>query len=301
MPSKILVVDDSSIERRLLEVVLSKNPEYHLVGAESGKDALAKIKTSAPDLVITDLRMPEMDGIELIRTVRQLHPEIPLILMSAFGDGMIALAALEAGAVSCVPKALEAERLIGPVDRIIEHAAADRSRQRLRDCMVEDRCHFALENDRRMIRTLVDQLQHKMAGIGFANFVERIRISEAIEEALLNAMCYGNLEISQRELAEARAELNDDLFNKLIEDRCQDKNIRDRKITVKAHLTTRAVRFVIRDEGRGFDHSIASDESGLNYIHTKRQRGRTLIHSLMDEVTFNEEGNEIVLSKYADH
>jgi len=299
MATRILVVDDSAIERQLLEATLGKNPTYHLVGAESGKDALAKMKLSAPDLVITDLRMPEMDGLELIRIVRREHPEIPLILMSAYGDGMIALAGLEAGAVSCVPKDLEVERLIGPVDRIIEHAIADRRRQRLNHCMVEYHCRFELENDRQIIRTLVDQLQHEMACIGFATFVERIRISEAIEQALLSAMYHGNLEISQQELAAARAELDDDLLNKLIAEHCQDTRVSKRRVIAVAHLTTDAARFIICDEGCGFDPCVASGQASSARVESGRHRGRTLIHSLMDEVTFNKDGKELVLLKYA--
>jgi len=100
MSAKILVVDDSSLERHLLTALLSKNPGYRLFEAENGKEALAKIETIAPDLVITDLRMPEMDGLALIRVTGRLYPKIPLILMSAYGDEMVAVAALAAGAVS---------------------------------------------------------------------------------------------------------------------------------------------------------------------------------------------------------
>ncbi|MCH8177635.1 MAG: NRDE family protein, partial [Proteobacteria bacterium] len=72
--------------------------DEHWPKLENGKQALAKIAASPPDLVVTDLMMPEMNGLELVRTIRRRHADIPVILMTAYGDESTAIEALEAGA-----------------------------------------------------------------------------------------------------------------------------------------------------------------------------------------------------------
>ena len=67
-------------------------------------DALQKVAARAPDLILTDLVMPEMDGLELIRMVRDRHPGIPVVLMTAYGDETVALQALDAGADLITPR-----------------------------------------------------------------------------------------------------------------------------------------------------------------------------------------------------
>ena len=121
-----------------------------------GTDALSKIATSPPGLIVTDLVMPEMDGLELLRIVRRLHPEIPVILITAYGDESTAVEALEAGAASYVPKVQKAERLMVTVDRVLERAEADRGTKRLAESMLEYHCRFALENDPARIVNFVE-------------------------------------------------------------------------------------------------------------------------------------------------
>jgi CheY-like chemotaxis protein/anti-sigma regulatory factor (Ser/Thr protein kinase) len=292
-------VDDSQVEQVLVEGLLRKNPEYRVQLAENGHEALEMIAASAPDLVVTDLVMPEMDGLELVRVVRQRYPAIPIILMTAYGDESTAVEALETGAASYVPKAQKAERLMSAVERVMDFAAANRSREQLIRCMLEYHCRFALENDRRLIRTLVAQIQQVMARIGFGDNVECIRVSEALEEALLNAMYHGNLEISREELATVRAELDDHVLDRLVEERCRETRICERRILVVAHLTGTEARFVVRDEGRGFNAGSVASAPTADRFASGHGRGMTIIRSLMDEVTFNTAGNELVMRKCA--
>jgi CheY-like chemotaxis protein/anti-sigma regulatory factor (Ser/Thr protein kinase) len=297
MAITILVVDDSRVEQVLIESLLRKNPAYRVQLAGNGQEALAAIAVSAPILVVTDLVMPEMDGLELTRTIRNRYAEIPVILMTAYGDESTAALALEAGATSYVPKAQKAERLMLAVERAAEYAVANRSREQLAQCMFEYHCRFALENDRRLIHALAAQIQQTMVGMRFSDTVESIRVSEALEEALLNAMYHGNLEISRSELAEVRAELDDGMLDRLVDERSKESRNCERRIVVIAHLTRSEARFVVRDEGRGFDIASVSGDAASDRFGTGQDRGMTLIHSMMDEVTFNKVGNELVMSK----
>lgn len=297
MISKILVVDDSPMERLLVEALLTQNPNYRVELAEHGKQALEQIAVAPPNLVVTDLFMPEMDGLELVRRARRQYPDVPVILMTAYGDEATAIDSLEAGAASYVPKSKRAERLVETVGRVIEHALAQRDRERLGESLLEYHCRFSLENDVSLIRAAVDQVQQVMANLGFGDTVERIRIGEALEEALLNAMYHGNLEISEEELARVRSELDERLLRRVVEERCREFRIRERRILLVAQITATLVRFVIRDQGRGFDTSYVKNRRTADRFESGFSRGLTLIEALMDEVSYNSHGNEMTMRK----
>ena len=82
----ILIVDDSAVERRLAGGLLQASTDYELLYAEDGIEALGLIAESRPSVVVTDLVMPGMDGLELVQAIRNSYPQIPVILMTAFGN-----------------------------------------------------------------------------------------------------------------------------------------------------------------------------------------------------------------------
>src|SRR2546423_1111530 len=81
--TRVLIVDDAVVVRRLLTDALSSDPALEVVGtAPNGSIALAKITQVNPDLVVLDLEMPEMDGVETLAAIRKSHPHLPVILFS---------------------------------------------------------------------------------------------------------------------------------------------------------------------------------------------------------------------------
>ncbi len=96
--TNVLVVDDSLVDRALVAELLGKEPGWKIAQAENGAEALAWMKESPPDVVVTDVQMPEMDGLEFVTAARDLHPDVPVILMTAHGSEALALDALERGA-----------------------------------------------------------------------------------------------------------------------------------------------------------------------------------------------------------
>ena len=100
----ILVVDDSAMDRRLATGLLEKEGGYQIVIATNGLDALQVLKQQPIDLVLTDMQMDQMDGLELVEAVRADYPLTPVILMTALGSEEIAVRALEKGAASYVTK-----------------------------------------------------------------------------------------------------------------------------------------------------------------------------------------------------
>ncbi len=121
----ILVVDDCSTTRKLIEHYL-RSGGYSAVNAENGLDALEKLAVSTVDLVITDLNMPHMDGIELIRSIRS-NPdlsEIPILMITTESDDKEKAAALGSGANGYVVKPVTGEAIIENIKSIVNQKAA---------------------------------------------------------------------------------------------------------------------------------------------------------------------------------
>src|SRR5262245_50461880 len=118
-PLVVLVVDDSPVDRALVQGVLEKQLHAVVHTVENGAAALDSIATVWPDVVLTDLQMPELDGLALVEAIRRDYPFIPAILMTAHGSEETALAALRAGAASYVNKRNLASRLIETVQDVL--------------------------------------------------------------------------------------------------------------------------------------------------------------------------------------
>src|SRR5262245_11702726 len=100
----ILLVDDSPVDRELACSILKKLPGLTVDFASNGVAEVEHLEARTPLAIVTDLQMPEMDGLELVRCVRQRFPTIPVILMTGYGSEDLALEALVAGAADYVPK-----------------------------------------------------------------------------------------------------------------------------------------------------------------------------------------------------
>jgi len=95
--TRILVVDDEQSMRDFLSIMLKKEG-YDVVAAENGSGALKAIQTEIFDLVITDVKMPAVDGIEVLRTIKDVSPETVVIMITAFATAETAVEAIKLGA-----------------------------------------------------------------------------------------------------------------------------------------------------------------------------------------------------------
>jgi DNA-binding response OmpR family regulator len=114
--NKILIVDDErTLVRTLKELLLFDLPQLEVDEAYSGEEALSLMAGSSYDLIIADLRMPGVDGLELIQGVRYLDPAVPIILMTAFGSEAVRDRALQLGVNCYIPKPFEADEMLQAV------------------------------------------------------------------------------------------------------------------------------------------------------------------------------------------
>ena len=289
----VLVVDDSTVDQQLVGGLLKRDFDWIVEFANDGVAAVEMIGEIFPDLVITDLQMPNMDGIELCRIARKRFPQVPVILTTGQGSEALALEALNAGATSYVPKSALAESLTDTVDQILEYSKRNRSMERLIGCTTNCRHQFKIDSDPSLIPSVLDFLRDSMTSLKLGDATTIRHASVALEEALSNALYHGNLELSVAETRQARHEFLADSVYELVKKRLSEQPYSTRKIIIAIDLSKTKAQIIVRDQGDGFNHAALPDISEVGHLSDMKDRGLTLIRNFMSEVTFNEEGNEI--------
>jgi CheY-like chemotaxis protein len=291
--ARVLVVDDLASQRQLVSGLLCRHRDYELAFAGDGKEALAKLAEQPADVVITDLLMPEMDGLELLRTVRRQYPLIPVILMTANGSEEMATQALQEGAASYVPKRVLARRLGQTVSSVLDASRKDRADSQLGKRLVCQEFAFVLENDVDLILSLPFYLKPYLRTAGFTDHLALVRAHMVLEEALMNALYHGNLEVG----TELREKSPDEFFE-LSARRAGESPYRERRIHVHVKLQTgEQALFAIRDEGPGFNPAALPNIADTTTLDQPRGRGLTLMRTFMDEVTYDSTGNTVTMLK----
>jgi CheY-like chemotaxis protein len=291
MPT-VLVVDDSPLDRRLVGELLARDAGVQVQYAVHGADALAMMAQSLPDVIITDLLMPELDGLGLVAAARKLYPLVPVILMTSQGNEEIAVRALQQGAASYIPKRLLPHYLGDTIQKVLRVSLRDRSHCRLMGCVQRTESTFLLENDPALFGSLITHLQEGVSQIGVCNDADRTRVGIALEEALANALYHGNLEVSSK-----LRDSDTNAYYEMVERRRHESPYRERRIEVHAKLACNEAVFVVRDGGPGFDLSALPDPTDPANLEKLSGRGVLLMRSFMDQVLYNATGNAVTLVK----
>ena len=290
MQTTVLVAEDSRTQSVLFRSMLEK-AGYRAVMTSNGREALEAIRNSPPDVVITDLDMPEMNGLELVEAVHSDFPNIPVILATAVGSEAIAAEAMRKGAASYVPKRSLTD-LIPTLQRLLAVAQSDRASSQLAEFATYSEIRFCLPNDGSLVAPLVAQIKRMIERFEIRDKGGALRVAMALDEALQNAIIHGNLEVSSllREGDDTNA-----FFNTAKERRLQAP-YNNRRVYVRALVTKDSAEISIRDEGPGFDPKKIPDPTDPAYLDRPCGRGLWLIHAFIDEVRHNERGNEITMT-----
>lgn len=288
----VLIVDDSVIDRHLADAIIKKLDGWKASFASNGVEALDVIKNQAPHLVLTDMLMPEMDGLELVQAIRNQYPLLPVILMTAHGSEDIAIQALQRGAASYVPKKSLARELAETIDQVMSVAQSNTNRQRVVESLCRQEIEFVLDNDVALIPPLVSYLEDCLLKMKLCEQAGLILLGVALHEALTNAIYHGNLELSS-----SLKEQDEKRFYSLAEERRGQFPYRERRVNLSTTLTRDQVFFVIRDDGPGFDPSTLPDPTDPSNLERVSGRGLLLIQTFMDHVEHNDKGNQITMVK----
>jgi DNA-binding NtrC family response regulator len=162
MSNKILVVDDKQMMRDSVGTTLQR-AGYSVVVASDANTALSMVAKHRPASVITDLKMPEMDGLELLARLRQADDQLPVVLMTAYGSVNDAVAAMKKGAFDFIQKPFEGDQLVMVMRRAVEHSRLLRENAALRTVIAPHGDTPALVGKSSAMRQLAQQI-HQIAG-----------------------------------------------------------------------------------------------------------------------------------------
>ncbi len=296
--SSILLVEDSPTQAMQIKLLL-ESASHSVTCCEDGTEALDHLQSGTNELVVTDLELPTMNGLDLIKKMQADFPQIPVVLVTGQGSERLAAEALRAGATAYVPKSLVDDLLLGTVEDVLGVMRTDRSYAELIDCTVENRLVFELPSRPRLLTTAIDLTMQLAAGMQLLSGVDRYRVSTALQHAASNAIYRGNLELTRGQWQQTSAEENgDDAHDPIVAERMHSKPYSSRKIHFDARLMRDLIRIVIRDEGPGFKVSELSSANDPQSMSAESGRGLVLIRNFMDKVSFNSAGNEITLIKH---
>jgi len=303
--AKVLLVEDS-LTQAVEMTMLLETAHHEVVHVVNGLQGLEALGAGSPDVVITDLQMPEMNGLQLVETMRSDFSHIPSILVTEYGSEELAADALRRGAAGYVPKTRLKELLNDTIVDVLGVFRTDASYSKLISTLRKNVFIFDLPNDPSLISPLVGLLMQVSAGMELLPSIDMVRLGIAIEHAVANAMIHGNLELSRQDCPSHHDLVHEGCSSEAMKRRQKESPYKDRVVHVEATASHHAIRVEIEDQGKGFDTSIAPRAGQLDSaelaelagkLNDTPHRGLTLIASFVDQMLFNETGTEVTLIK----
>ncbi|ELP33930.1 response regulator receiver protein [Rhodopirellula baltica SWK14] len=303
--AKILLVEDSATQAVEMTMLLQA-ANHEVVHVANGQLGLSHLKEQAPDLVITDLEMPEINGLQLVESMRANFSHIPSILVTSHGSEELAAEALRRGAAGYVPKTRMSDLLNDTIVDVLGVIRSDASYAKLISTLKKNVFVFDLPSDPELISPLVGLLMQVSAGMELLPSIEMVRLGVAVEHSLTNAMLHGNLEIPRDKQPSHGQLAREGMINDAMKERLSQEPYKSRVTHVEATASEHAIRIVITDQGPGFDtsnvpqageldaSSLAASADGVGQAD---KQGLLLIASFVDQMWFNDEGNQITLVK----
>lgn len=291
---KLLLIDDEEFTRKELSGYL-EDEGYSVITASNGEDGIKIFDTEFPELVLTDVKMPKYDGFAVLKHIKTKKPETRVIILTGHGDEEMAIKALKNGANDYIKKPINLNHLNDSIDKAV---GSIRSLKRTTFNAVNiDVHHQVLE-----IRNNLEEIY------GVTNYITNLnhifftkasceKIKLAIIESLRNSIEHGNLEIGYDEKHDL---LESGLFNQEMKNRINSDEFKNRMVRIEYTLSKDGIKYIIKDEGKGFDWKNLPNADTPENIFKRNGRGLLLIKLMMDEVSYNEKGNEITLMKKSD-
>lgn len=292
----ILLAEDSPTHTALMRSLLEA-ASHDVCCVRDGMQAMEAVREKQPELVVTDLRMPEMNGMEVVQQIAAEYESIPTVVVTAPGSENLAVDALALGAANFVPK--------NSLRILLSHVVRDTLQLSRRDAIFENftgqlrRPEFsmALDNHVSSIQPAVLYLVQTLAAAKCLNRTQRIRVATATSCALFNSICFGNLEIQDEETLVHRMLAGETGGQDEMRDRANEELYRDREVTLKVSVGDEDTRVLVSHTGPGRMTRMTPAPGTPESFELEQCRGFMLITSFMDEVQFHSDYSEVVMVK----
>ncbi|MBA3314186.1 MAG: ATP-binding protein [Planctomycetota bacterium] len=253
--------------------------------------ALDRLGSAHFELLVADSEaLREHD--DWLSTVRDRFPDLPVVIVTSRGrDHEQTVKALMLGAATFVPRDHLARDLVATIERIVAICCPDETPP-VGEVLTETVHRYVLPNDRQAVTPVLRHVQGELERFDVCNKPDRLRVAVALEEAMINAIVHGNLDVSSK-----LREQGDDAFEKAIAMKRATSPYRERRASLVATFHPGHATFVITDEGTGFDPGGIPDPTDPENLIKPYGRGLLLMRTFMNTVDYNATGNEVTLVK----
>lgn len=288
---KVLIVEDDFASRELLRITTEKEG-YQAILAENGAVGLEKFHHAKPDVVISDIRMPEMDGMKLLETIRSEAKDIFIIIVTGHGTEELALKALQLGANNYIKKPLDLSDLKVLLRRFYNILKSKELESNIPELISTRSFELEFSTDIDLVPAIVQYLINKTGHL-FTN-KEKIQIELGLSELIINAIEHGNLAITNSEKNES---LNRNELSQLYEQRMSIDKYKNRKVKINYKYENNICHWEIEDEGEGFNWKHVPIPTDNRLIHELHGRGIFLSKLQFDMLEYQGRGNLVKIEK----
>lgn len=288
---KVLVVEDDFASRSYLEVILKKEG-HDFRSADNGKDGLEIFKEYNPELVLSDINMSQMNGLQLLEQIKRIKPDAIIIMLTAFNSEEYVVEAMKLGANNYLKKPVLKNNLVSLLRKYASIIQSRKSEKKIQGFVKKHSFQIVFKSNVEIIPSIVNYLVSEIEGV----FPEEVQldIKLGIGELLLNAVEHGNLEISFLEKSNA---IQNDMLQQLYYERLSDSDLRKRTVTIDFALNEEWCEWTITDEGDGFDPTSIPNpisEDGILRLHG---RGIFICKFQFDKLEYLDIGNKVRATK----
>jgi DNA-binding response OmpR family regulator len=285
----LVVADNVDTQTVILEHARAHG--HSVISATTPALGLSTFDMTQPDIVITDLFLPEQGGITLVKQIRERRPTCPVVLLTDVGHGESTMEGLRAGALDYVQQPIHEESFAQVLQRAIHSLPAS-----VDDAPGVDRLEYVLVMgpDPSYVESTVNWLIQGTA-MGLME-MRQLHLRAALQELVMNAVEHGCLELRYQDKIEAMAK---DQYDELISRRRQEARFRDRRVTIRAIYDKRqqALTYRIADEGKGFNwKTLVSSRNDVCPTGDASGRGVFLTRSFFPDILYNDRGNEVMFT-----
>jgi YesN/AraC family two-component response regulator len=288
---KILVIDDEHPVRDIMKTALT-GKGFEVFEASNGKNGISEFEERDPEIIITDVNMPEMTGIELTKQIKDLNPEADVIIMTGYGTEELVIEALRSGASNYIKKPIQFNELFNILDNIILKKENMKRFVVSKDVVLHEKKHLVLGNDMLKVWGTVNQIVFNLPPTLHDKTVEGIKLG--LYEMLVNAIEHGNLGITYDEKKEALEAGN---YSTLFEKRLKEAIAKGKVVGIESTYSGDELVVIIRDQGPGFDYRNLPSLTEPDALLSAHGRGILLASLYFDTISYEDPGNAVTLVK----
>jgi len=289
---KVLIVEDDFASREFL-INLVKLEGYQVFSASNGLEGITEYEKNKPDLIVSDIQMPQMDGLQMLKRLREQKSDAIFIITTAYGSEDYAIDALRSGANNYLKKPIERKNLLSLLKKYNSLVQSRKLAKKAEGKIINRYIKFEFNTNFSHISSIVSQLLNEIGSN--IEEVEKTNIELGLDELITNSMEHGNLEISYNDKYEAT---EDNLLIELYEEKMKNTEFANRKLIVEYSYNKDWFEWIITDEGKGFDWKSIPDPTTDGHLMDLNGRGIFITHFLFDEMEYIGKGNKVRIRKY---